>query len=170
MAKRKKKTSSQKPAAKASNEDEVFYVGLHNPAEIRRNLLEASRDVVQFLQRNEKIKEIRKEKVLAIQQLRTELHQLRLLVNKLKKMLPKTNLKLPKEPTPPIPCTICNKPFKGQPALDQHMKKHQPKKEPQPKEEKPVEPPKPKPKPHHLTELERLESELNDIEQKLEGL
>src|SRR3989338_3767172 len=157
MAKRKKKTSSRKTTAKASNEDEVFYVGLHNPGVIRKNLLEASRDVVQFLQRNEKIKEIRKEKVLAVQELRTDLRQLRLLVNQLKKILPKTNLrtKLPKEPTPPIPCPICNKLFKDQSTLDRHTKKHQPKKELQPQEAKPADIPQPKEKPHHMTELER---------------
>ncbi len=173
MKKVKKAAPGKRSASKQKRHEteEVFYVGVREPSEVRRSLLEASRETVQFLQRYEKIREIRAQKHQAVQQLRIELRQLRTLLNTTKRVLPKTNIRaqLPKEPKPELVCTVCNNPFKTPHLLARHTKSHQ-KKEPKPKEEI-LEPPKEEPKPaHRPSELERLENELNDIEKKLEDL
>ncbi len=74
-------------------EEEGFFVGINNPIDVRRNLLECSREMIQTLQSFEKIKVIRVEKLKRIQQLKTVLRELDLLVSKLRNELPKTHLR-----------------------------------------------------------------------------
>ena len=74
-----------KQKKKRKRSEEVFYVGVRDPTEVRRNLLESAREAVRFLQRYEKLKEIREQKFQAMLQLDAEVKDLRSLVGKLKK-------------------------------------------------------------------------------------
>ena len=52
-------------AVTQKKEAEIFFVGVSDPVEVRRNLLEASRAMVQSLQRYENFKELKNEKEIS---------------------------------------------------------------------------------------------------------
>ena len=128
---------------------EPIYIGLENPTEVRKALLEASKEMIKILQTNETLKEKREQK----HQLKTELQEtikdISHLMTQLRTELPRVKLSsLPKRQL------VTPKPAP-------------------PKETKQPEPapmPKPRPKPIHITEAQRLEKELKEIETKLSGL
>jgi chromosome segregation ATPase len=126
--------------------DDFFYVGVRDPVEVRRSVLESYREAVHFLQRFEKLKAIREEKSQVVQRLRLDMKELKSLTNKLRRSLPKTKLriKLHKEHVEEEKVEEEKK----------HKKKHVAKKT----VKKPV------------SDLERLESELNEIEGKLDSI
>lgn len=74
-----------------SEKEKKFYVGLKNPVSIRRNLLEASKDIIKSLQRYERQREIRKQKIEAI-------FKVRKLVKDVKRLTSTLNSKLPYMP------------------------------------------------------------------------
>ena len=74
-------------------DEKDFFVGIHEPSDIRRNVLESSKDVVNSMQTNEILKQIRKEKLLLFEKMRSVMNDLDLLVSKLNKKLPKTHLR-----------------------------------------------------------------------------
>jgi len=76
--------------------EEDFFVGLNEPTEIRRNLLEASKLVIQNLQRHEKITLIREEKLRKIKALSNDIKKIKVMSNELKDLLPKTSIKTTK--------------------------------------------------------------------------
>ena len=129
-------------------EESVFYVGMKDPIEIRRSILESSKEALQYLQRAERFKEIRKEKAEQTAKLKEIMKEMNGLVRKLKMALPKTGLrgKVHKEA-----------PKKKKKAAPVKVEKKAP-----PKEE--VE------KPKEMTELEKLEAELGEIEGRLTKL
>ena len=120
---------------------EPFYVGIKDPAEIRRTVLEITRDVVQHLQRAERFKAVRKEKLEQINKLKGLIKDIAKQVTQLKTILPKTKLRAGSGKKPQI------KPVFRIPEV----------------EEAPVKVEKPRPS----TELEKLEAELGEIESRL---
>lgn len=82
------------------NKEEGFFVGINNPIDVRRNILECSREMIKTLQSIEKIGVIRVEKVKRIQQLKTVARELDLLVTKLRNNLPKTHLRAASQEAP----------------------------------------------------------------------
>ena len=72
--------------------EEQFFVGINNHLDIRRNLLECSREMIQSMQSYEKLTRIRDIKIKRIKQLRTVIRETDLLITKLQEELPKTNL------------------------------------------------------------------------------
>lgn len=72
----------------AKESKEEFFVGLEGAKDIRRNVLESSREMVHIMQSYEKVKEIRAEKLRRIEQLKTVLEELKLLSSKLSRELP----------------------------------------------------------------------------------
>ena len=68
--------------------DEAFYAGIHEPKEVRRDLLLSQKDIVDCLKRFEHIKNIRTEKDLRLVELRKLLSALKLIAHKLKSMMP----------------------------------------------------------------------------------
>ena len=68
-------------------------MGISNPIEVRRNVLESARDMVQFLQMFEKFRIIREEKKQATILLKKHVNELRILTNKLKTSLPKASMR-----------------------------------------------------------------------------
>lgn len=168
---------------KIPEKEEVFFVGVQDPLEVRRNILEASKEMVQFLQQHEKLKTLRNEKEEAIKHLKEDVRQLKLHVNKLRQVLPKTKLRIQLHKEHEIfKCERCDKEFKSAQNLTKHRKVHGKKKvkkvkavavkkapmkkiaskETQIKLAPPV---MAKSKP--MSDIEKLESELADIENKL---
>lgn len=127
---------------KEEGKEEPFYVGVRDTDEVRRTLLESTRDVVQHLQRAEKFKAVRKEKLEEIEKLKKLIKEIAKDVNKLKIVLPKTKLRAT------------------------HKKVHVPKK-PTFEEVKKEVKPQPEKKQRPATELEKLEAELSEIEGRL---
>ncbi|MFW5745960.1 MAG: hypothetical protein ACOCWQ_00225 [Nanoarchaeota archaeon] len=89
----KKTVSKAKAVSRASQSDEPFYIGVHNPKDLRRNVLETSKDVISILKQYEYIKQVRKEKRELMEDLDGVMKEIRTSMNKLKKTLPKTQLR-----------------------------------------------------------------------------
>ena len=75
---------------------EQFYIGIENPVEARRAILEASKSVLQGLQSYEDLREIRKEKVQVAVLAQEHLKEVLKSVRKLKRTLPKGDYSPPK--------------------------------------------------------------------------
>lgn len=93
MPAKKKKTQK-----KDSEDKEIFYVGIKDPTEIRRNLLESTKDVVTFLKSYENFKKVRAEKVEEISKLKATIEDITRLINKLNRELPRTRLRAEPQP------------------------------------------------------------------------
>ena len=78
----------------AKKKPEVFYVGIKDPIELRRSLLESSKEIVQIMQDFERFKEMRQQKLQLKEQLKKNVTDLFSLVRDLKKALPKTELRI----------------------------------------------------------------------------
>ena len=155
--------------------DDVFYVGVSQPMEVRRRVLECSKEAVQFLQRHEKLKTIREEKFDATLQLRTDVRELKSLMNKLKGVMPKTSLRVKvHEQVPPalFNCSECSAPFKTKGSLSAHEQSHKRNEQKYEKEERAhqariARQESKKQRTKHSSDLEKLEQELSEIEGKL---
>jgi hypothetical protein len=128
-------------AKKEIKDKEQFFVGISGTAELRRNILEGSREMVHTLQSFEKLQDIRKEKLRRIKQFKTVLEELKLLISKLNDATPQIRLKQP----------VSNKKLKSE------MKKSKSKKSKQTKEK-------------DILELKKLEEDLSSIEGRLSQL
>ena len=124
-------------------QSEVFFVQIAEPAQIRRNVLESLKQILELLQRFEKFKPIRHEKMNKIQRLRALMRDANKMMADLKSKLPQTSFKgiASKEEKKPAKKNAPKKDDAAQPKV--------------PKKEK--------------TELEKLESELSVIESKLKS-
>ena len=150
-------------------QDSLFYVGIREPAEVHRTILECARDSIHLLQQHEKVKAIREEKIQTVVKLDMEVKQLRALVNKLKVHFPVTkfHVSIPNHHhAPALKCAVCEHTFGSQKKLSQHVATHKVKKV---KKEEPKEAP-PKKRVKVGSDLEQLEKELSDIEGKLGGM
>ncbi len=128
---------------------DFFYVGVENPELLRRNLLEASKGMIQVLQRYEKLKAIRAEKYANAAKLKAVYDNIVNMMSEMKAELPSPDIRsLPKH--------------------DKHEEIRMARKSAGEKEEAPVKQEKPIKKP--MTGIERLEAELNEIEQKLKAI
>ena len=124
-------------------QNEVFFVQVLEPVQVRRNILESLKQILELLQRFEKFKHIRHEKMGKIQRLRILMRDTNKMMADLKSKLPQTNLRsvVPKEIKKPAKKAVQKKYEAAQAKI--------------PKKEK--------------TELEKLESELSAIESKLKS-
>lgn len=146
-------------AKKPEEKEEVFYVGVKDPIEIRRSILESSKEMVQYLQRAERFKKVRAEKSEQIAKLKETTHEITKLVRKLKAALPKTKLRarLHKHEEE-IRKKVIVKELKEVKEEAKVKKKKVPVKEEEEEKKKP------------MTELEKLETELGEIESRLTKL
>lgn len=141
-------------------QDQVFFAGIQDPIEIRRSLLESSKEMLQMLQRHEKFKEVRNEKHENIVRLKADIKDMQKLFSKLNTSLPVTHLRvlLKQEKEKLIKANIQKDKKKGKKSVKQKVE--------QIKDEvvqKPI-------SKRELSELEKLESELSAIENKLGSL
>ena len=114
---------------------------VREPEEVRRDILESLKEIVESLQRFEKFKDTRKDKIDRINKLRKIVKDTNTLVLNLKKSLPETKIRAVKA-----------------------ISKTAEKKKTSYREKKELTEKKP------LTELQKLESELSEIEGKLSSL
>lgn len=141
--------------AKKKEEKSVYYVGMRDPVELRRQILESSKEMIQYIQRAEKFKEIRKEKSEEIIKLKNLVSEIIRLVNKAKAELPKTNIR-----------ARLHKHEEKEKAKDKMLKREREKLEKaEMKKAKKIKEIEKKPK--EMTELAKLEAELGEIESKL---
>tara|TARA_Y100000310_G_C20626072_1_gene785957 strand:- start:200 stop:685 length:486 start_codon:yes stop_codon:yes gene_type:complete len=151
---KKKTTRKRKVRRKStSSKSEPIFVGLGDPVELRRNILEPTREVIQFLQSYEEFKKVKEEKTYTIGLLKDDLKEIKATINKLRRLLPRSKIK-------------AERTF-GRIKKDFKSEQSEPKPEPSPTPE-----PKPEPKPVPVAhpELDSLERELGEIEKKLGSL
>jgi len=155
----------KKKAAPKKKKEEVFFVGIKDPIELRRSLLESSKEMVQYLQRNERFKEIRKEKAEEILKLKALIEDMQKLMRKVKSELPKTNIRASAkkrvEKEEHKQAAVAKR--KRTMAKNKKQEEKAAKKAAKAKEV-PAAPPE---KPKKLSDLEKLEAELGEIESQL---
>lgn len=118
-----------------------FYVGLKDPTDLRRNLLECSKMVVRSLQKYERFRDLRRQKIENTLKLKSIIKEIKKYNNDLMSMLPETKVKEKKKEKTKIP--------KGKKEIEEEISKAEIKK---------------------MSELEKLEAELSSIESKLDTL
>ena len=69
-------------------EEETLYVGVNNPAELRKELLESSKEVIGILKDYDDINSIRTEKIEKIMELKEVLAEIKKLISILNEKLP----------------------------------------------------------------------------------
>jgi len=121
---------------------DIFFVEVHESDLVKRNILESIKEILENLQRFEKFKEIRKEKIENINKLGKVIKEINKIIPNLKNSFPETKIRAVK------------------------VNKVKEKKTIRVKKKTPVEIDKTEP----VTELQKLESELSEIESKLQGL
>lgn len=128
-----------------TNDEEILFMGIKDPAELRRAVVESSNGIVESLERYERFNSIRARKIAEITRLKSTIREISKLIHRLRSELPKTELpQIKKEKKP--------KAVKKPRAVIQPKARS-----------------KPVPTKEH-TELEKLESELDEIDKKLSGI
>ena len=142
---------------KEDKRNEVLYVGLPSPIELRRTILEATKDAVEMLQKYEKFRAVREEKITTVNQLQEQIREVTKLVNKLKSEMPKVDIRIKMHQEEEM---IENEIIASKEAEKEKKAKKISKKKKVVKKE-------PVKRAKELSELEKLEAELSHIEQKL---
>ncbi|MFO8016946.1 MAG: hypothetical protein R6U32_07645 [Candidatus Woesearchaeota archaeon] len=140
--------------------EEILYKKIDDPVNFRRQLLEASKQMIHALQRYEKLKKTRTKKAEQINKLKSIVRELNDLVSKLKKDFPDVTFKSKKGESK-------KEGKKGQGKKGQGKKggKSGKAKGEEEKEETGAEK-----KPRESKEMHDLENQLKDIEKKLENI
>jgi hypothetical protein len=73
--------------------DDELFVGIHEPVDVRRNLLESSKEVVESLQKYEKLNIIRLKKLKYFDDMKKVMEEINFLIVKLKEKMPKNKLR-----------------------------------------------------------------------------
>ena len=73
--------------------EEVYYVGIREPVELRKEMLLSSRSVIQSLKKYELFKELRKEKLSYTYELRRVMEELAVLNKRLRRYLPASKMR-----------------------------------------------------------------------------
>ena len=84
------------------DENNAFYVGVSDPVQLRRLLLECSKQILQSLQDYETLQSIREEKIRLIIDLRHTVKEIYTLNSKLNSVVPKTQLRDSREERPEL--------------------------------------------------------------------
>ncbi len=136
----------------------LFFVQVRDPNEVRRNALEILKNILETLQRFEKFKHIRQEKLESMQKLRNFVKDVNKMMSDLRSKLPQTNLRaVDSRETPKKSKKVEIKKKKKTKAAEQRLPEKKPAQEQkQPKKE--------------MTDLEKLEAQLGAIEGKLKSL
>jgi hypothetical protein len=72
---------------------EDYFIGVYEPLDVRRNLLESSKQVVKSLECHEKIERIRHEKIKNLKEMDSIMSELGILSSKLRQRMPKANFR-----------------------------------------------------------------------------
>lgn len=123
---------------------DIFFVEVHKPEEVKRGILESLKEIVESLQRFEKFKELRKNKIARVTHLGKIVKELNKIIPNLKNALPEAKIR-----------AVGNEKHKAHGRRKAITAK---KNDDAEAKKKPI------------TELQKLESELNEIESKLSSL
>lgn len=139
---------------------ESFYVGIHEPTDLRREILESSKLMIHTLQSQKKVESIREEKEKTVNEFKRVVREINLIVSKVKKRLPRTKLRaLSKEEQ----LSVYKK--ANQAVSPKKEKSKETKEAPKVKEVKEEVAPKKK-----ESDFDRLQSQLDEIESKLKSI
>ncbi len=76
-------------------EEELFFVGIRDPIELRKEMLTSSKNLIDSLRRYEAFKDIKEEKLQHVLQLKRAFDELLVLNRKLRGHLPRIPVKVP---------------------------------------------------------------------------
>jgi polyhydroxyalkanoate synthesis regulator phasin len=76
-------------------EEELFFVGIRDPIELRKELLTSSKNLIDSLRRYEAYKDIKEEKLQHVMELKHVFDELLVLNKKLRNRLPRIPIKTP---------------------------------------------------------------------------
>ncbi|MBS3128170.1 hypothetical protein J4410_03420 [Candidatus Woesearchaeota archaeon] len=79
---------------KVDPEGEMYYIGIKEPMEVRRELLMSSRGIIQTLKRYETFKTLREEKLNSVYELKRVMEEIAVLNRKLKRRLPASKIRM----------------------------------------------------------------------------
>ena len=96
---------------------EGFFVGIYDPLDIRRNILESSKELIKSLEAYERLEKIRESKLRYFAQMRKTMKELELLASKLKERMPKSNIRKTIEPISQTPNISLSQTTKKQPQM-----------------------------------------------------
>ena len=147
----KRKSKETKPEkGKRKTSDESFFVEVVNYNDIKRDILESMKLAIESLHNYERYKLIKKQRIEVSSKLSSELKEISRLASLLRSKLPTKNVRVKAEIKP------------KRTALHEEQKQAHHKKQEKPAEQAAH--------PKQATELEKLESELKAIEEKLQSL
>ncbi len=132
----------------ADNKSDEVFVAIRDSVNLRRDILECSRDIIGSLKKYQNLERLKTEKFNGINQLRSIIRDINRTISKLKGTLPKTKLKI-----------VLPQQKQEKKAKEQEMSDVKEKKSEQPQETK-----------KKLTEVDKLEAELSEIESRLNVL
>ncbi len=75
-------------------DEDMYFVGIEDPVEMRRYILETARESIRTLQMFEKFRSLRDEKMKAILSLKSSVREINRLLSKVKTALPQANLRI----------------------------------------------------------------------------
>ncbi len=67
-----------------------FFVGIYDPVDVRRNLLESSKCIIKSLKSSDELSNIREKKLKYYKRMRRTMEELHILIDKLKEQLPRS--------------------------------------------------------------------------------
>ncbi len=84
----------KKKQIKPTEKEQSFYVGVQNPADVRKTMLEASRELLLSLKQYEHLRNIRAQKLSLYSQYQSEISAIKSLLAKLQRAVPKHDMAL----------------------------------------------------------------------------
>lgn len=93
MAKKKAVKKAKQANKSAQPKKALFYVGIRNSVDVRKTILESTKEFVQVLQMYENFSKLRPEIMSKTEQLQNSIKKIRTLISKLKSHLPETGLR-----------------------------------------------------------------------------
>jgi DNA polymerase III alpha subunit len=145
---------------KQNKDAQEYFVSIEEPIELRKNILEGSRMLIHALQRYERFKQVRHKKLEAINRLNQITREIGILLTKLRNEMPK----VPPKKAKPLKIET------GMPKLIVKKGKEQKQAKVVVRQAAPRPVEAPKPLAPKLTEVERLQQELDSIEGQLKHL
>lgn len=158
-----------KKQAKKELDDDTYYIGITEPLEVRRTILETSKEIIQAMHRFERFKEIREEKKSTLKDLNQKVSELSILLNTLKSNLPKSTARI-KQAQEMLNKEAELKVLAQKVEIAETKKVEKDVTTSKNTEKSSVIAAKPPKKEPEMTDMQKLELELNEIENKLSSL
>jgi len=136
---------------KQEQKQDIFYIGINNPVKLRRNVLECSKLMIRSLQVYEKVNKLREKRVDKTEKFKSTIRELSRMCNSLKRELPSNKiLEMHEQQRKAIlgksqAHNFQTTPIAPAPTIRQEAKKE-------------------------MTNIDKLERDLHEIEQKLKAL